>query len=68
MDVESNSDGEKEKESYNISASCPVFKSNGVRCGSDIPDGIDRFLIQCELGIILPFSFIFWSLFLLFKD
>jgi len=62
-------DGESESRKMGdiISYDSFIFESNGIRCSSIDFNRVNRFLIGCELGIILPCSIFLWVIFLLFS-
>jgi hypothetical protein len=70
MDSESYVCNEEDKQtatSDSISNYRDVLKSPRIRRDSVDFDRINRFLIKCEFGIILPCSLIFWIIFLLLR-
>jgi len=44
-----------------------VSKPNGIRCSPIDFNQVNRLLIWCEFGIILPCSIFLWVVFLLFR-
>jgi hypothetical protein len=70
MDSESYICNEEDKQtaaSDSISNYRDVPKSSRIRRDSVDFNKINRFLIKCEFGIILPCSLIFWIIFLLLR-
>lgn len=67
MDVDANSkNGKEKKNSNNVSANSPISESDGFRCSSDFPDQLDRFVLQCQFGFVLPIGVFLWTLLFLF--
>jgi hypothetical protein len=70
MDSESYVCNEEDKQtatSDSISNDSDVSEPFRFRRSSTDFDKINRFLIKCEFGIILPCSLIFWIIFLLLR-
>lgn len=62
----SNEKRKKTKTSNSISDDSNVSEPFRVRRNSDNVDEIDRFLLECEFGYVLPCGIILWTIFLLF--
>jgi hypothetical protein len=68
--MESDSKNEAEKQtkiSNTISDDRDVPEPNGVRCRSVDLNRINRFLVTCEFGYVLPCSIFLWIIFLFFR-
>jgi hypothetical protein len=67
MEGDSKNEGEKQtKNSNTISDDSDVSEHPRVRCRSANLDQVNRFLILCEFGYVLPCGIILWTLFLIF--
>jgi len=68
MESDSKNEGDKQTKTSNpISDDRHVPESPSFRCGSIDLNRIDRFLITCEFGFVLPGGILLWTLFLLFR-
>ena len=68
MESDSKNEGEKQtKTSNSISDDRDVPEPDGFRCRSIDLNQINRFLIRCEFGYVLPCSIFLWIVFLLFR-
>jgi hypothetical protein len=63
----SENEGDKQKEAGDtIPDDRNVSKSIRVRRGSIGTDQINRFLVECEFGYVLPCGILLWTLFFIF--
>lgn len=61
-------DQQNPPESGDTPSSCgDLPKPTGLRCGSDDIDRIDRFLIQSQLGFVLPVGTVLWIIFFIIR-
>jgi hypothetical protein len=70
MDSESCNRNEEDKQTENgdhFSNDRSIFKSFWLRRTSGVTHQINRLLLECELGIILPCGILLWTIFLIFK-
>jgi hypothetical protein len=69
MEGDSKNEGDKQtKTSNSISDDRNVHESSRIRCRSANLDQVNRFLIFCEFGYVLPCSIFLWIIFLLFRQ
>jgi len=70
MDSEScnlnNEQGKQKEVSNSISDDRDVSEPSRIRRSSIDVDRFNRILLECELGYVLPFGIVLWTLFLIF--
>lgn len=72
MDSESftktkNEEDKQKQNCNNFSDAGDVLESIRIRRSAGDPNTIDRFLLECELGIVLPCGIVLFTLFLLLR-
>lgn len=72
MDSESctktkNEEDKQKQNCNNFSDDCDVLESIRIRRSTGNLNKVDRFLLECELGIVLPCGIVLFALFLLFR-